>query len=491
MKLQKLVNYISAYIVHATGNLDTEISYACSDSRQVRPGTLFCAMKGAKLDGHDYIQDAIARGAVAILAEHDVETAVPCIVIQNAYHALGAVAEYMEGKPTDSLKLVAVTGTNGKTTTAFFMREILTACHHSCGMVGTVIYDVADGSPKVADRTTPTPFELQSLFAEMRKNRAEYASIEVSSHALHQRRLGSTKCAAAIFTNLTQDHLDYHGDMENYYQAKKLLFTEHLMPGAPIVLNGDDAYGARFAQELADRNLFVYSFKGNAANVKAENLLLSSHGSSFDLHFADGDTWHVTTRLPGAYNAANAAGAAIAAYALGLPKETILAALAASQGAPGRMQPVPVPQNRFAVYVDYAHTDDALRNALGCLKELPHNRLIALFGCGGDRDRTKRPKMGAAAAKLADVVIVTSDNPRTESPNAIIQDILPGIPKGTNCLTIPDRREAIRHAIAHAQPRDIILIAGKGHEDYQEINGVKHHFNDCEEAENAIGAIRN
>ncbi len=491
MKLKELTTYIQDYVVRSYGNLDVEINYACSDSRQVRPGALFCAMKGAKLDGHNYIQDAIARGAVAILAEHEVAALVPCIIIQNAYHALGAVAEYMEGKPTDNLKLVAVTGTNGKTTTAFFMREILTACHHRCGMVGTVIYDVADGSPKTADRTTPTPFELQSLFAEMRKNHAEYASIEVSSHALHQRRLGSAKCAAAIFTNLTQDHLDYHGDMENYYQAKKLLFTQHLQPGAPIVLNGDDAYGTRFARELAGSNLYVYSFKGNEANVKAENLQLSSYGSTFDLHLPDGDTWHVATRLPGAYNAANAAGAALAAYALGLPKAVVLEALAASQGAPGRMQPIHVPDNRFAVYVDYAHTDDALRNALGCLKELPHNRLIALFGCGGDRDRTKRPKMGAAAAQLADVVIVTSDNPRTEAPEAIIQEILPGIPQGTNCLTIPDRREAIRHAIAHAQPGDIILIAGKGHEDYQEINGVKHHFNDCEEAQAAIDAISN
>ncbi|MBR4220469.1 MAG: hypothetical protein IKR81_04885, partial [Victivallales bacterium] len=184
MKLKELTTYIQAYVVRSYGNLDVEISYACSDSRQVRPGALFCAMKGAKLDGHNFIQDAIDRGAVAILAEHEVEANVPCIVIQNAYHALGAVAEYMEDKPTDSLKLVAVTGTNGKTTTAFFMREILTACQHKCGMVGTVIYDVADGAPKTADRTTPTHFELQSLFAEMRNNHAEYASIEVSSHAL-------------------------------------------------------------------------------------------------------------------------------------------------------------------------------------------------------------------------------------------------------------------------------------------------------------------
>ena len=490
MKLGDLVDYISDYVVSTSGNLDIDVQQACSDSRQVCPGTLFCAMKGARLDGHQFIQDAIDRGAVALLAEHEIKTALPCVVIRNAYHALGAVAEYMVGIPTESLKLVAVTGTNGKTTTAFFMHEILTACHHRTGMVGTVIYDVADGTPKVADRTTPTPFELQALFAEMRKNHAEYASIEVSSHALHQRRLGSAQCAAAIFTNLTQDHLDYHGDMENYYQAKKMLFTHHLQPDAPIVLNGDDPYGARFAQELTGNNLYVYSFKGNAAaNVKAENLRLSSNGSAFDLHFANGESWQVATRLPGAYNAANAAGAAIAAYALGLPKETVLKALANSNGAPGRMQPVPVPGNRFAVYVDYAHTDDALRNALGCLKELPHNRLIALFGCGGDRDRTKRPKMGAAAAELADLVVVTSDNPRTESPEAIIQEILPGIPPEANYLTIPDRSEAIHYAITHAQPGDIILIAGKGHEDYQEINGVKHHFNDCEEAQTAIDRL--
>ncbi|MBO4345640.1 MAG: UDP-N-acetylmuramoyl-L-alanyl-D-glutamate--2,6-diaminopimelate ligase, partial [Victivallales bacterium] len=469
--------------------LEIDINGACSDSRAVCPGYLFCAMKGAKQDGHDYIESAIANGASAILAEHPIALPnnIPCIVIRNPYQVFGMVAETIANKPAASFRLIAVTGTNGKTTTAYLMREILKACGKSTGMIGTVEYDLGNGTKIAADRTTPTPFALQDLFTAIKDNAAEYAVIEASSHALEQGRLGTAKCDVAIFTNLTQDHLDYHINMENYFSAKMLLFSRHLADGGTAVINADDAYGARIAAELAGGHVLAYSFSdAPQANVRIHGLSLSANGSSFQMSFPDGNEWDVTTILPGAYNAANVAGALCAAYAIGLSKEAVLSAIAKSHGAPGRMQPVSVPGQDFAVYVDYAHTDDALRNVLSALRSLPHNRLVAVFGCGGDRDRTKRPLMGKAAAELADILYVTSDNPRTENPDDIIREILNGIPYNAAYQAITDRKQAIFDAISNAQKGDIILIAGKGHEDYQEINGVKHHFNDCETALEAL-----
>ena len=489
MKLTTICNAISGNIIECQGDLNKEITGATSDSRAISPGYLFCAMKGARQDGHDFIEAALAKGAGAILAERKcvLPDGIPCVIIKNPYQVLGMVAETIAGKPAANLKLIAVTGTNGKTTTAYLMRSILKACGKSTGMIGTVEYDLGDGTKIEADRTTPTPFTLQELFSKIRDNAAEFTVIEASSHALEQGRLGTALCDVAIFTNLTQDHLDYHINMDNYFAAKRLLFSKHLAPNGTAVINADDQYGSKLASDLKDGHLLAFSFKDAPnANVKIRGLSLEAKGSSFRMLFPDGSEWDAVTRLPGAYNAANVAGTLCAAYALGLPRQSVLDAISASHGAPGRMQPVSVPGQDFAVYVDYAHTDDALRNVLTALGSLPHNRLCAVFGCGGDRDRTKRPLMGKAAAELADLLYVTSDNPRTENPDDIIREILNGIPFDTPYQAITDRKTAIFEAIASAKPGDIILIAGKGHEDYQEINGVKHHFNDCETALEAL-----
>ena len=489
MKLSTICNIIADNIIESHGDLDKEVTGATSDSRAVMPGHLFCAMKGAKMDGHDFIKAALAKGAGAVLAERrcDLPDGVPCVIIKNPYPVLGMVAETIAGKPVANLKLIAVTGTNGKTTTAYLMRSILKACGKTTGMIGTVEYDLGNDTKIEADRTTPTPFALQELFSKIRDNGAEFTVIEASSHALEQGRLGSAICEVAIFTNLTQDHLDYHVSMDNYFAAKRLLFSKHLAAGGTAVINADDPYGSKLASDLADGRLLAFSFKDAPhANVRISDLSMGANGSSFRMIFPDGSVWNATTMLPGTYNAANVAGALCAAYALGLPKENVLSAISASHGAPGRMQPVSVQRQDFAVYVDYAHTDDALRNVLTALRASPHNRLCAVFGCGGDRDRTKRPLMGKAAAELADILYVTSDNPRTENPDDIIREILNGIPYNAPYQAITDRKSAIFKAIASAQPGDIILIAGKGHEDYQEINGVKHHFNDCETALEAL-----
>lgn len=489
MLLENIYNAISENVISAKGDMTTAISGASPDSRKICPGFLFCAMKGAKLDGHDYIPQAIANGASAILAEHqvDIPNDVPLIVVKNPYKVFGIVAEIVAKKPTDSFSILAVTGTNGKTTTAYLLREILKVSGHSTGMIGTVEYDLGNGTKINADRTTPTPFELQELFSALKDNTVEYAVMETSSHALEQGRLGTAKCQLAIFTNLTQDHLDYHLNMENYYQAKKLLFTQHLADDGTAIINCDDKSGCRLAKELASPKTLCYSFNGeNSANVHIHDLSLTPGGSSFVISFPNGTEWNASTRLPGIYNAANAAGALCAAFAIGIEKESALAAIANSSGAPGRMQPVSISGQNFHVYVDYAHTDDALCNVLSAFKSIPHNRIITVFGCGGDRDRTKRPLMGKAAAENSDMLFVTSDNPRSENPEDIIGEIVNGIPYNTPYQTITDRREAIFAAISQAKPDDIVLIAGKGHEDYQEIKGVKNHFNDCETALEAL-----
>ncbi|MBR0459277.1 MAG: UDP-N-acetylmuramoyl-L-alanyl-D-glutamate--2,6-diaminopimelate ligase [Victivallales bacterium] len=498
MELSTLHTELLPFIVAHGGATDVRLWGASADSRTVRPGWLFCAMKGEHLDGHDFIPQALSNGAAAILLERPVPLPahIPWLQVHNAYRAIGLVAELFAGKPAEKLHITAVTGTNGKTTTAWLLRELLRADGRNTGLVGTIEYDLGKRERLPADRTTPTPFFLQELFSRMRRNGVTDVALEASSHALEQGRLGTAKCTAAIFTNLTEDHLDYHKTMEQYYQAKKLLFTRHLAPNAPAILNCDDPTARRLVQELQGTgNLLRFAFReqldSSTPTVHCSNLQLTPAETSFSLRFPDGQQWNLHTPMPGFYNASNVAGAAIAAWTLKIPQETVERVLAACYGAPGRLQPVPVPGNRFAVFVDYAHTDDALSNVLSTLQSLPHNRILTVFGCGGDRDRTKRPKMGAAAAKLSDVLYVTSDNPRTEDPNDIIREILPGIPGNTTHFTIPDRRTAIRQAIADAQTGDILLVAGKGHEDYQEIQGLKHHFNDAEEIAKALELLEN
>ncbi|MGI6356418.1 MAG: UDP-N-acetylmuramoyl-L-alanyl-D-glutamate--2,6-diaminopimelate ligase [Lentisphaerae bacterium] len=469
------------------------ITGATADSRAVKPGYLFCAIRGAKLDGHDFIPQALAAGAAALVVERPVPglpAGQPQLLVRDAYHAAALVAEVAAGHPARDLRLAAITGTNGKTTSAYLLRAIFKAAGSCPGMIGTVEYDLGDGCPLPADRTTPTPFQLQELFARLRQTAAEPVILEASSHALAQKRLGTARCQGAIFTNLTRDHLDYHHDFESYYQAKKSLFTDVCLPLAHRVVNLDDPYGRRLATELTTAGLPVTGFarkSGATAQVTVDDIVASAEGSEFTLHFIDqGENLRLRTPLPGPYNIANAAGVATLARLWGLTPQTITSALANCQGAPGRLQKVSSPGLPFQVLVDYAHTDDALDNALTALRHLAPSQLIAVFGCGGDRDRSKRPLMARAAAKNADLVVVTSDNPRTEKPEDIIDEILTGLPAGAAHVAIADRRQAIRHALTAAKPGAIVLIAGKGHEDYQEINGVKHPFNDADVASEII-----
>ncbi|MBP5639568.1 MAG: UDP-N-acetylmuramoyl-L-alanyl-D-glutamate--2,6-diaminopimelate ligase [Victivallales bacterium] len=488
LTLKDYADALGELLVSQHGSLDTVILSATDDSRKVAQGSLFCAIKGERFDGHAFIPQAVAQGAVAIVLNEipdDLPASLPYLQVSDSYRAAGIVAELAAGKPAQHFKVIAVTGTNGKTTTAYLLREVFRTAGFPTAMIGTVEYDLGNGEKIAADRTTPTPFFLQNLFTEVYNNNVCYCVMEMSSHAIVQQRLGTIKVDGAIFTNLTQDHLDFHKTLENYYQAKKLLFTRHLKPDAPVVINADDPFGQRLADELthnlAGVDVISFSLKNlcTPVCVYVKDLKLSSKGTECALSFPDGN-WLMTSPLAGLYNGYNLAGVAILAHALGMPYPTVKQALATCLGAPGRLQKVTSSHHKFTVFIDYAHTPDALSNVIDTVRDITLGRVIVVFGCGGDRDRTKRPVMGKIVADKADVCIITSDNPRTESPDAIISDILAGMPKDKVIIVDADRRAAIRHAIQTAKPGDSIIIAVKGHEDYQEINVVKHHFSDYE-----------
>jgi len=466
-----------------------EIAGAAADSRDVCPGWLFCAIPGAREDGAQYVPSALAQGASCILAERPlaVPAGVATILVSDAYAAAGRVAAVAAGHPGERLRILGITGTNGKTTCAFLLRQILRAAGRTPAMIGTVEYDLC-GAAIPADRTTPTPFRLQALLGQAVQNGASDLLLEVSSHALAQRRLGQMPMAGALFTNLTGDHLDYHLTVEDYYAAKRLLFTECLADGAPAVINIEDGYGARLHAELVSgkrvRPLSVG--ESDAAAARIIDTRIGLDGSAFTLALPDGPL-RLHSPLIGRHNVENLAGAATLAWALGVPTATIQEACQDCPGAPGRLEAVTAPQG-FAVYVDYAHTDDALENVLKALRQLNPARILVVFGCGGDRDTTKRARMGAVAARLADRVIVTSDNPRTEDPEAILDDIEAGIPATCPRTRVADRRTAIGTAIAEAKPGEVVLVAGKGHEEYQEICGTKLPFSDIAEVRAAIAA---
>lgn len=482
--------YLSALeqIVSVAGDPDLPVAGATVDSRQVRPGYLFCAVPGVKDDGAKYVALAVAAGAVAVVSEKPLALppGVASVLVPNATHAAADLAAAMHGFPASRMRLLGVTGTNGKTTTAFLMRHLLEKAGLVAGMVGTVHYSYGQTVIE-ADRTTPPAFAVQELFAKMVAAGVHTCMLEMSSHALDQRRLGRCRFAAAVFTNLTGDHLDYHGTMEKYYQAKKLMFTEYLVPGGIAVVNAGSEYGRRLCGELRrerpDLQLMDFSLHGDAA-WDIREVKFELHGGEFLLQ-GPGRTLRIQSPLIGWHNAENLAGTALLALGLGLPESLILNGLRETGGAPGRLQPV-LSSKGFAAYVDYAHTDDALRNVLEALRKLTPARLTCLFGCGGDRDTTKRPRMAKVAAELADKVIVTSDNPRTEDPEKILDMVAAGIPAGLPFLRIADRRLAIARAVGEAIPGEIILVAGKGHESYQEIHGVKHPFDDAEEVRAAM-----
>ncbi len=486
--LRQYLDHLGSLLLEFRGDRERLLNGATCDSREVRPGWLFLAVHGHRQDGAQYLQQALASGAVAVAADHalDLPPEVAFLRITEPYPAAARLAETMHEYPARRLRLLGVTGTNGKTTSVYLLRDILAAAGRRPGMIGTVEYDLGERHLE-ADRTTPPAFLLQELFREMTEHAVQDVAIEVSSHALDQRRPGTSRFAGAIFTNLTGDHADYHRTMENYFAAKRVLFTEYLEAGAPAVVNIDDFWGKRLARELQAANpaLNLITF-GLAAGARARLIQSETtvRGSRLTIGL-DGRQYRFESPLIGAFNGYNIGEVATLALSLGLGEDGVRRAVAACRGAPGRLEAVRTATGIVA-FVDYAHSDDALRNVLQTLRLLQPRRLLVVFGCGGDRDRSKRPRMGRIAAELADRVYLTSDNPRTEDPQAILAEIRAGVPAGRDVLEKPDRREAIRLAVAEARPGDILLIAGKGHETYQEVNGVKTHFHDVEEVQSAF-----
>lgn len=475
--------------VHA-GSLDVAISAVTADSRTVDEGTVFVAVRGSGQDGRMYIPSAIERGAAAIVADTAPETGhplnVPWVQVADTRAALAAFADALAGSPSEKLKLVGVTGTNGKTTTAFLVHHLMKRSWHRAGLMGTVVVD--DGESAVpASHTTPGPVELQGLLARMVDHGCRGGALEVSSHGVDQKRVDRVAFDAAVFTNLTQDHLDYHGTMEAYARAKFSWFesiaAEPRGKKPVAVINFDDGHGEKLAGLLDGRlPVLRYGF-GVHCDFRANNFKQTARGSEFELT-AKGKSYLVRTPLIGRFNVYNVLAALAAASAVKIPLREAVNALAEAPQVPGRMENCGT-RGGVTVFVDYAHTPDALENACRTLKELNPNRLIAVFGCGGDRDKTKRPLMGKAAANVSDVCILTSDNPRSEDPEAILRAIEGGM-GAARYKSVPDRAEAIRIAIHAAAPGDIVLIAGKGHETYQQFSDRAIDFDDRREARKAL-----
>jgi UDP-N-acetylmuramoyl-L-alanyl-D-glutamate--2,6-diaminopimelate ligase len=460
--------------------LDPEVGSVRYDSRQVAAGDVFVAIAGAKADGYDFLAQAIAAGAAAVVSDRPAPPGTPpsvaWVTVENPRRALALLAARRAGNPAERMTLAAVTGTNGKTTTAMLLEALLAARHGKAGFVGTVAYRTGRRELP-APRTTPEAPDIQALLSEMAASGVAAAAIEVSSHALVLYRVAGCLFDVAVFTNLTRDHLDFHGDMEAYFQAKKLLFPMR-KPGAAAVINDDDAFGRLLAAEIAPPVL-TYSASGRAeADVRAAAARCDLTGTTLQAEHAGG-SFRVASPLLGRFNVENLLAAAAAGLALEMPPERIAAALASVKRVPGRLEPVEAGQP-YKILVDYAHTEDALERLLLAVRELSDRKIVLVFGCGGDRDKGKRAPMGEIAGRLSDIPIATSDNPRSEDPEAILSEIEKGLAASgaTKYLKIADRREAIRTAIGLANPGVVVVIAGKGHETTQSIGGQTLSFDD-------------
>ena len=485
MQLKTLAGAIA--VRQVIGPLDRAVESIAYDSRRVQRNGLFVALRGERNDGHEFTGQAIEKGASVIVAEREEKNPrVTWLVVENTRSALADLAATFYGQPARRLKLAAVTGTNGKTTTTFLIKHICEKAGLRCGLIGTVRYEIGERVLPAA-RTTPESLDLQELLAQMANASCRAAAMEVSSHALAQERVRGLEWDVAVFTNLTQDHLDYHGTMENYFESKAKLFTQlaqQQKKREPVaVVNMDDRYGEQLLDKI-DKKISVITFgMGVRADFRASNYRMEFGGTSYQLD-ARGKSYLVRVPLIGRFNVANSMAALAAANALGLNLREAVLSLGKSPQVPGRLEMVPA-KRQFQVFVDYAHTPDALLNVLKTLRELKPGRLIAVFGCGGDRDRQKRPLMGRVADQNADYSIITSDNPRKEDPNAIISEIEKGF-GSDRYEKVAERAEAIARATALAQPRDIILIAGKGHETYQEFADHTVPFDDIQVARRAI-----
>jgi len=453
---------------------DRDVTDLVIDSRKVVPGCLFICLSGAKADGHDYAKQAIERGAVALAVEHEVEDAgVPQIVAEDTRAAWSYMAQAWYGFPARSLKLIGVTGTKGKTTTTTLIRHVLEYAGYKVGLIGTIANYVA-GEEIPQHLTTPDPMELQELFRRMADAGCAYCVMEVSAHAAALRKVAGLTYEIMAFTNLSQDHLDDFGSMENYGRAKALMFRDGVARMA--IVNGDDS----FAKEAVRgrKGLMIVCGVEKPGDVRAERVKVTLSGVSYELHVG-GLAQPVSMQLGGRFNVYNSLLAAAVCAFSGLSLRLVADALGSVAGVAGRLERVEVPRP-YHVFVDYAHSPDSLENVLRAVRPETEGQIWAVFGCGGDRDRLKRPVMGRIAEKLADRVVITTDNPRTEIPEEIIHEIAGGLEEPDHAVLLPDRTQAIHYALEHAQAGDAVVIAGKGHETYQDVMGVRSHYDDRE-----------
>jgi UDP-N-acetylmuramoyl-L-alanyl-D-glutamate--2,6-diaminopimelate ligase len=497
MKLSELVEGVAGATVR--GDPATSIRSLAYHTRDVADGTLFFCVPGLQHDGHAFAAAAVDAGAAALVCERDAGVAVPQVIVPSVRRAMAFMAARWYGDPSRALRVVGVTGTNGKTTTAHLVAGVFAAAGLPCGLLGTVVNRIG-GVEHAVKLTTAESLDLQRMFAEMAAAGDRACAFEVSSHALAQDRAAGIDFDAVVFSNLTRDHLDYHKDLDDYYAAKRRLFLpgERRNGGAVAIVNVDDDFGARLAGECRAPygddlwTCAVDDGTGPGADVVGRDLELRADGSAFTMSCSRlGIEERVTLRLAARFNVDNALAAAAAGLALGLPPEAVFGGLSVTEGVPGRFQAVRAGQP-FSVVVDYSHTPDSLENALLAARTVTGGRVLVVFGCGGDRDRGKRPLMGAIGARLADCSVITSDNPRSEEPLAIIDEIVAGIPeeRAGTVLIEPDRRRAIRIALAEAHPGDTVVIAGKGHEQGQIVGDQRVPFDDRTVAEEELGELR-
>ena len=492
MRLKELLRDLESRTV--TGPDGVDITQVVYDSRKVKPGALFFSVAGLRTDGLAYVKDAVASGAAAVVLDRDVAvTGATRVLVSDVRKAMGQAACAFHGHPSRTLRTVGITGTNGKTTVSYLVRSICSEAGFKAGVVGTIGYDLGDLKVK-GSHTTPEAPDFQALLADMLKRGMTHAAVEVSSHALAQRRSYGTEFDVAVFTNLTRDHLDYHGTFEEYRDAKLKLFTKAergAVRKSPVcVLNTDDPSFPAFrdASAASGDPVCTYSLAGGA-DAAAKDVELLPGGSSFSIIW-EGKTLPVRLSIPGVFNVMNALAGFGAGVSLGIDAAKVVSGLEALKGVRGRMERVDMGQD-FSVFVDYAHTPDALGNILRAVRQITKRELICVFGCGGDRDRGKRSEMGAVSGSLADRTVITSDNPRSEEPLSIIAQIEEGMKQTRGRYSVvPDRREAIHAALSAARQGDSVVIAGKGHEDYQIVGTEVRHFDDREVAEEFLCARR-
>ena len=484
MKLNQVIQNLN--ILNLKGNLDIEITNVQYDSRKVTEGTLFICIKGFNSNGHKYIQSAIEKGAKAFLIQEDINIdGYTFIKVEDTRKSMAAVADNFYNHPSKKFGVIGVTGTNGKTSITTFLSETLNLNEKKVGLIGTI--KIFDGDKEVeSNSTTPESIELQECFNSMLNNGCDYCAMEVSSHSLVLNRVDETEFKLGLFTNLTPDHLDFHKDLEDYREAKQQLFYKTTVAN---IINIDDEGGAKIYENIKNLKTPCYTYGiDNEADFKATNIKIDASGVAYKLITPTYEE-QVFVPVPGKFTVYNTLAVIATCYMLNIPKEIVIDGLKNTGGVAGRFETIQNDKG-ISVIVDYAHTPDALENILNTAKEFAKGNVITVFGCGGDRDTTKRPLMGAISQRLSDICIITSDNPRTEDPNLIIEDILEGLDKNNkNYKVIVDRKEAIVEAINMAKPEDVVIIAGKGHENYQIIGKIKHHFDDKEIANECLNNL--